>query len=570
MEKTVNQIALGGDKYKNWVKSGLKKELEGISNLIAYGFFVYPQLGNAAGSCLSNHFLNPKYEGTLIELYIREIDESFLSKTKLQSCKNENKIIELFSENIGSNCAIFFMPLKNQFDVPIGAIWSICSPENEVKTIKSLNTYSLNLTALVYGQKMQVAMESLAKPFMIFGVSSKTLASENTSDILRAMTASASIVWVVDERKNRLIRFASAGSIDESFSVEIPLGSGIAGACAIRNESFVIQKLQDPDYLKRKFGISRIFNKNIVRALEWKSAMFVPLDAGDRVYGVASVYGQREYGFSSFELEIFSAFAQRLVVGMLLTEREAEQKKIEKKLHMDAYAYMAGFEAIKTAHDADNNLWRAQDRISTITNLTQDEPNSKVHLASLAAGGYVDHAHIVLKQLVAASKKRVRLKSEQRNVYDYLEQIICKFKTDDDLKKIAINIIKGENRDLSFRIDDSELRRAISNILENAIYFLKSDTKPGNKIIEVSFYSENTSNDIIIEIKDNGPGIEEDKLTDIYSYFVTTKGDRGLGFGLAISKSIIEEHGGTLDCSSIWGSQTIFYLKLPNDNRIRK
>lgn len=176
----------------------------------------------------------------------------------------------------------------------------------------------------------------------------------------------------------------------------------------------------------------------------------------------------------------------------------------------------------------------------------------------------------MLKQLVAASKKRVRLKSEQRNVYDYLEQIICKFKTDDDLKKIAINIIKGENRDLSFRIDDSELRRAISNILENAIYFLKSDTKPGNKIIEVSFYSENTSNDIIIEIKDNGPGIEEDKLTDIYSYFVTTKGDRGLGFGLAISKSIIEEHGGTLDCSSIWGSQTIFYLKLPNDNRIRK
>ncbi len=55
---------------------------------------------------------------------------------------------------------------------------------------------------------------------------------------------------------------------------------------------------------------------------------------------------------------------------------------------------------------------------------------------------------------------------------------------------------------------------------------------------------------VLITIDDDGPGIPEDILAHLFQPFYTTKGERGTGLGLWISRGIITRHGGTIDLSS--------------------
>ena len=65
-------------------------------------------------------------------------------------------------------------------------------------------------------------------------------------------------------------------------------------------------------------------------------------------------------------------------------------------------------------------------------------------------------------------------------------------------------------------------------------------------------------------VEDNGAGIPEKSLQQIFEPFYTSKGrDQGTGLGLSISHRIIEEHGGTIDVESTVGGGTCFTVLLP-------
>jgi signal transduction histidine kinase len=66
----------------------------------------------------------------------------------------------------------------------------------------------------------------------------------------------------------------------------------------------------------------------------------------------------------------------------------------------------------------------------------------------------------------------------------------------------------------------------------------------------------------IVEIADTGCGIPTERLETIFDDFVTTK-RRGLGLGLAISKKIVEQLGGTITASSAVGLGSTFSLRFP-------
>ena len=85
------------------------------------------------------------------------------------------------------------------------------------------------------------------------------------------------------------------------------------------------------------------------------------------------------------------------------------------------------------------------------------------------------------------------------------------------------------------------IKRAISNLLENAVRYGKSAKVDINK----------HSDFLIINIKDEGPGIEESQLEEVFKPFVRLDKSRnqasgGMGLGLAITRSIIRNHGGDI------------------------
>jgi two-component system C4-dicarboxylate transport sensor histidine kinase DctB len=67
----------------------------------------------------------------------------------------------------------------------------------------------------------------------------------------------------------------------------------------------------------------------------------------------------------------------------------------------------------------------------------------------------------------------------------------------------------------------------------------------------------------IAEIRDNGPGISAEHMTQIFEPFFTTKsGGEGTGLGLAVAQGIVHEHGGTITAEN-WAEGAIFRMRLP-------
>ena len=67
---------------------------------------------------------------------------------------------------------------------------------------------------------------------------------------------------------------------------------------------------------------------------------------------------------------------------------------------------------------------------------------------------------------------------------------------------------------------------------------------------------------IVLSVQDSGPGIDSKNLESIFEAFVTTK-SRGMGLGLAISRLIVEQHGGQLTASSDGKNGALFQFVLP-------
>lgn len=108
-----------------------------------------------------------------------------------------------------------------------------------------------------------------------------------------------------------------------------------------------------------------------------------------------------------------------------------------------------------------------------------------------------------------------------------------------------------------------EINQTLLNLLINAIWAVKEKHAPNIGLIKIRTYRENDF--ACCEIIDNGIGIKEDHLKDIFKPFFTTKPvGVGTGLGLSISYDIIaNKHGGKLEVISEYGKGTTMIIKLP-------
>lgn len=112
--------------------------------------------------------------------------------------------------------------------------------------------------------------------------------------------------------------------------------------------------------------------------------------------------------------------------------------------------------------------------------------------------------------------------------------------------------------------DQVQLQQVILNLIVNSIHALRQH---GRKEAEVVLtLSERRNKEILISVSDNGPGIPEERQPMVFDAFYSSK-DEGLGMGLAISKTIVENHGGSLWLVSSDGSGTCFAFTVPQNTQ---
>jgi signal transduction histidine kinase len=109
--------------------------------------------------------------------------------------------------------------------------------------------------------------------------------------------------------------------------------------------------------------------------------------------------------------------------------------------------------------------------------------------------------------------------------------------------------------------DRDRIRQVLVNLLTNANEYCPEGAS-------ICVRASRIDDDVEIAVIDDGPGIPEDQLEQVFDRF--TRGDAGLtqrvggtGLGLAISKSLVELHGGTIAAESIPGDGSTFRMRLP-------
>jgi signal transduction histidine kinase len=213
--------------------------------------------------------------------------------------------------------------------------------------------------------------------------------------------------------------------------------------------------------------------------------------------------------------------------------------------------------------------------------LTHEIMNSVSPVVSLAATtgdiirtatGLEESTREDMQQAIGAIEKRSELLLDFTRKYRQLTRIPTPDLEDFDIKELlerlivlhtaeieekSINVVKQfPSHKAIIKGDESMLEQAFINLIKNGLQALEGHQEPK---LEINLRKDGSK--IVIQIADNGDGIEETMLDQIFVPFFTTKTE-GSGIGLSLGRQIILLHHGSINVSSQLGKGTVFTIKL--------
>jgi signal transduction histidine kinase len=117
--------------------------------------------------------------------------------------------------------------------------------------------------------------------------------------------------------------------------------------------------------------------------------------------------------------------------------------------------------------------------------------------------------------------------------------------------------------DLAVPMDDRLVLRALENLVNNALRY----TSAGG-LVRIGARLEGTS--LIIEIADDGPGMEAEELTHIFDPFYrgsASRREQGMGLGLSVVKGVVESHGWDISVTAEKGKGSVFRISIPQPEK---
>lgn len=372
-------------------------------------------------------------------------------------------------------------------------------------------------------------------------------------------------VYLYDPKGNE-VRLVAPALFDVEFSPEIVHQPVKENAYFLPAQAaFTKQMIVTDDVLES--SVAEMFADEIAK-LKLKSLIVVPLIVQGEVQGVLEVMTIKGKDFVEGELEILSVVANELASGMsrkrLIDELRRKNVELEQQTQKTQEAsdtlkkFLATF-----SHELRsplNSIIGFSDLLTTqCDGLSQD--SIKEFMKNINASG--KHLQQIINDILDLSK--IEAGRMELHIASYP---ISYF--EESLRRVLAAQVqeKGIQLDIQFSpefeeivVDQTRFRQILLNLVSNAIKF----SRHGGRVIVTS---ERVGNDIQYEVRDEGLGIKPEELPHLFKPFRQATHGRalnhqGVGLGLAISKKLVELHGGSIGIESEYGRGTTVRFRIP-------
>ncbi len=274
----------------------------------------------------------------------------------------------------------------------------------------------------------------------------------------------------------------------------------------------------------------------------WEPAMIIGL-----IWGVFLAL----QGFSSYYApDLRKKFIDEEVARRLGRTVTDERRMIEGK-HARSLEQLSA----SIAHEIRNPITAAK---SLVQQMGEDPAN----------GDNIEYAKVALSELDRVEKsishllrfaREEDLRLSEVRLEEVLESAMDTFR--ERLAKHNVEIVRDSDGACMFQGDPEKVRRVVINLVSNALDALE-EAKVQHPKIEVLAGENLARTEVWLRVKDNGPGIPQDKLHKIWNPFYTSK-TTGTGLGLAITKKLVDAHGGTIEARSTLGQGAEMVVTFP-------
>jgi len=254
--------------------------------------------------------------------------------------------------------------------------------------------------------------------------------------------------------------------------------------------------------------------------------------------------------------------AALLVTASLITRRLVRLRAAEERARRQERLAELGALTGGLAHEIKNplstiglNVQLASEAISD-SQLPEDDKATLVRRVETVSREATRLANILNDFLRFAG--RIKLAPVEVDTRDIVEELVDFYRPQCEIHRVVLRADMPASKVMA-RVDPALVKQALLNLLINANQAMASSDSTQRELLVRLECQPGT---VAIHVIDTGPGIPPEKHAEIFRPYVTGR-KGGTGLGLAVTRRIVEEHGGRIDLFSEVGKGTDFTVRLP-------